>query len=390
MSRGLQTFRGATIQHALAQVKKALGRDAVILGTRAIEPRLGGLMGAARVEITAAPGTPVEQRAGKVPAPVPSRKTVPLPATEPPRPLFDAAPRSERGTPLGLRSWEIADDDDPIAPAKTPPRSAAVVIPVDLQPWYEQMVRNEVGEALATRLVNNAVRKLSPQQRTDTALIRNEIIAEVESLLPAGGEITLEAQGRQCAAFVGPPGCGKTATIAKLAAHFALREKRRVLILSLDTYRLATHIQMRHFGEMIGVEVLTAQTVAGVRGLAGKLSEAEVVLVDTPGVGLRDQGRFVRVAALLRALKPDDLHLVLPASLAGPVQTRIAEQFGRLGRLRLLLTHLDETLGMGAVVDAAQRLHLTLSYLCDGQRVPTDLRPARPREVAERLLATGG
>ena len=92
-------------------------------------------------------------------------------------------------------------------------------------------------------------------------------------------------------------------------------------------------------------------------------------------------------AALLRAARPTEVHLVLPASLEGAVQTRHARFFAPLGVSRLLLTRLDEALGFGVVLNVVERLNCRLSYWTTGQRVPSDIEEACGERVAELVLS---
>ena len=119
-------------------------------------------------------------------------------------------------------------------------------------------------------------------------------------------------------------------------------------------------------------------------GLA-KLESEEVVLIDTPGVGPRDQARFARLASLLRAIKPDESHLVLQASLSPTAQGRLARGFEPLAPSRVVLTHMDEVVGLGVILNAVDRLRLGVSYLATGQSVPQDLQRCTADEIATML-----
>jgi flagellar biosynthesis protein FlhF len=336
---------------ALAQVKRELGPDAIILGTRkAAAPGLPGVVGREQVEITA-----TAQQAADAPAsprPAPAKRT-------------DTSPRSD---PRGAR------------------RAAPAALPRELLPYYQRLVENEVAEELAARIVQNASGAAEPGPAGAKAL-RDAIRAALAELMPATGEIRVAPGAARRVALVGPPGAGKTTTIAKLAARYKLREKRRVAILSLDTHRFAAHEQMRRYGELIGVPVRAAQTCATVREALEELKGAELLLIDTPGLGLRDTGRFARTTALLRGTRPDETHLALPASFDAAVQQRILRAFEPLGAEHVLLTRLDEAIGMGVVLNAAARLKRKLSYLSTGQTVPNDIEAACGGRMADALLS---
>lgn len=306
---------------ALALLKRALGPDAVILGTRFVPAgTVGTLLGRQICEITAAAATPAP-----------------------------AAPTSE-----------FSDDA------------------------YVRLVQNEMAEELARRVVQSAAQRCRPG--AGAPALHRALREELAQLIPDSPGIQLSDARRRTVALVGPAGGGKTTTLAKLAAHFALRLRKRVAILSLDMHRLATHAQIRRYGEIIRVPVHTAQTVSGVKQALAQLADVELLLIDTAGASRRDSGRLARLAALLRSVRPDEVHLVLPASLSTAAQLRAAETFAGIGASHAILTHLDDVVGLGVVFTAIQKLGLPASFLSAGQVVPDDLEIACGRRLAGVLL----
>jgi flagellar biosynthesis protein FlhF len=90
------------------------------------------------------------------------------------------------------------------------------------------------------------------------------------------------------AAFVGPTGVGKTTTIAKLAAHYVLGDKRKVALVTLDTYRIAAVEQLRLFAKIIGLPVDIALTADELERALARHRDKEIVLIDTEGRSQRD------------------------------------------------------------------------------------------------------
>jgi flagellar biosynthesis protein FlhF len=207
-------------------------------------------------------------------------------------------------------------------------------------------------------------------------------IAELLSASDSAGDAPVPAR----LAVVGPAGAGKTTTLAKLAAHLGLRSKRGVGLLSLDARRLAAAEQLRRYADILGIPFELAQTVPQVEQAVRRLAGVEHLLIDTPGVGGRDAEGLTALAALLQPLRPAEVHLVLPAYAAPAAQTRLARTFAPLGVARVVLTHLDDAVGPGVILDVADRLHWRLSYLSFGENVPRDLETAGGRKLAELLL----
>jgi flagellar biosynthesis protein FlhF len=337
------------MRDALERVKHELGPDAVILGTRSVAASgLDALTGRQQVEITAAPP--------------------------------DATPTQRRAATPSVRAAVQA-----VRPAAAAPKRA---FPVDehLYPYYVRLVQNEVAEEVAAEVLRRAGAQLSGNASGDEAALRNALRDFIAQQIPVAGGIQLTDGGCKRVALVGPAGSGKTSLSAKLAAHFRLREKRNVALLSLDNGRVGATDQLRHYADAIGVSLYTAQSISEVKTCLRGLEGVDLLLIDTLGVGMREQARFARLATLLRAARPEETHLVLPASLMPAAQERIARSFAMLGVDRVVFTRLDEVAGFGVILNVVNRLQLGMSYLSHGQNVPHDIEIPCGTRLAELLL----
>ena len=362
-----RVFRAASMPEALALVKKELGPEAIILGTRALPAGgIKGLVGRERVEITASRG--------------PAHRTPSRAATVRER----VQPIAEHSLPYG-RGSESHKNPLPHDRGSDERGESRTQLPPAIRPHYENLVRAEVEAELAERIIQSAMR---PGEPLNPARVQAALRGAIASLVPSVGGIELKPGTARRVALIGPPGVGKTTTIAKLAAHFKLKAKCNVALLSIDTYRPAAHDQLKRYAELIGVPVYQAQTGSGVRAALKEIGNVDLVLIDTPGVGGRDRGRFARLAALLRAARPDELHLALSASLAQKVQEETIRTFSPLGPTRLLLTRLDEAVGLGAILGVIRRVDWQMSYLTSGQRVPSDIEEFRHERLAEMIVAS--
>lgn len=189
-------------------------------------------------------------------------------------------------------------------------------------------------------------------------------------------------------ALIGPTGVGKTTTIAKLAARVALRARRRVELLTLDTYRIAAVDQLKTYAEIIGVGCHVARSVLELNMLVRRFSNDATVLIDTAGRGPNDLADHIELADYLRS-NDDILKTLVLSATTNPIDAIVAAQkYSIFGVGKLAITKLDETIRPGALVGWANETKLPLLYLCAGQRVPEDLEVATPETSAARIART--
>lgn len=178
----------------------------------------------------------------------------------------------------------------------------------------------------------------------------------------------------------GPTGAGKTTTLAKLAAHPAAYLKRKVGFLGLDTYRVGAVDQLTQYAELTRRPLEVVYDVSELDRALKRLSSCDVILVDTPGRGPGRKNDAANVAQLLKRLRPQEVHLAIPAGLRPDHVRAVVKNFAPYGVTHLLPTKLDEQPTDTSVLDAAAELVLPVRWITNGQEVPRDLRLA-PRAI---------
>lgn len=182
-------------------------------------------------------------------------------------------------------------------------------------------------------------------------------------------------------ALVGPTGAGKTTSTIKLALHPEAFGGRRVGLITLDTYRVGALEQLQTYAEIANLPLEVVYSAADLPGAMERLKGAEVILVDTPGRGPTSP-EAPAWRNLLRGLRPDEVHLVLPAGVRSEVALWAREHFTLCGPTHTLLTKLDEVPGEVGVAELADELGLPARWVTTGQEVPLDLHAAAPRLIA--------
>ena len=176
--------------------------------------------------------------------------------------------------------------------------------------------------------------------------------------------------------MVGPTGVGKTTTIAKLAANFALFEGKSVGLITIDTYRIAAVEQLKTYSEIINLPIEVVYTAADLKRAFQKLSDKQLILIDTAGRSQKNKQQIRELKHFFNGRPLNETHLVLSANTKLEDLLETADSFKELGVNRLIFTKLDETNSLSNVIEVAERLRIPLSYVTTGQSVPEDIEVA--------------
>ena len=214
-----------------------------------------------------------------------------------------------------------------------------------------------------------------------------EMARILENNLQVGSDAILKNGG--AIALIGPTGVGKTTTLAKLAARFALKYgSEQVALVSTDHYRIGASEQLQTYGRIMGCVVKVVDDVSSLAEVLYQLRNKSLVLIDTAGFGQRDARLEQELMELEKSAKVHLQHyLVLP----GTAQRRVLEdayaRFSPVGIDGLILTKLDESLNLGDALSMCLSYKLPLSYVTTGQRVPEDIEVADAKSFIALVLS---
>lgn len=190
-------------------------------------------------------------------------------------------------------------------------------------------------------------------------------------------------------ALIGATGVGKTTTTAKLAGLCARTHgPGSVGLITLDTYRVGAHEQLRAYGKMLGVVAHLAHDRVALQDLLGLLSNRKMVLIDTTGLAPRDP-RKREIMDLLDLPNVKRL-LVLNAGSHGDTLDEAVAAFKSTGPQHTIFSKTDEAVKLGPAIDAAIRNQLVLRGVTTGQRVPEDWEAANAPKLVRQSMRTAG
>jgi flagellar biosynthesis protein FlhF len=207
--------------------------------------------------------------------------------------------------------------------------------------------------------------------------LADEVPVADDDILSEGGVVAL----------VGPTGVGKTTTVAKLAARFALRHGRRhVALVTTDSYRIGAHEQLRTYGRILGIPVQTAGDRDELQAVLNHARDRKLVLIDTAGVSQRDLNLMERLATLNLGDQRIRNYLVLSATGQRVLQREVISAFRKAGLHNCIITKIDEAGSLGGVLSVLVEHQLPAAYVGDGQKVPDDLHPARAEKLVRHAV----
>jgi flagellar biosynthesis protein FlhF len=250
-------------------------------------------------------------------------------------------------------------------------------------PVQAAMLKELAQLGITQDLANSLVRKL-PANLTFSAA-RRFALATVARTIQVTGDRWLEDGG--IVAFAGPAGAGKTTLLAKLAARWVLRHgPRRVAIISADAVRIGAHEQMHMLGRLLGVTTHNVFDVAELPELLYELRSCKFIMIDTAGASPRDPELARRLRLLNQMQASIETSLVLPASTQAGAIDEVVQRFALAKPSSCVITRVDEAVSLGGVLSALVRHKLPAAYISDGQRVPEDLSPARSHVLVSRAV----
>jgi flagellar biosynthesis protein FlhF len=284
---------------------------------------------------------------------------------------------------------EVTASAEVRVPSQLPAASIATptVLPADLldfrQKFREDLLHLADDESSLVEQLSRGATSLGPAVHDRDAAWARRLSSRPTIDVPIADPIQVVPGRRTVVALVGPTGVGKTTTIAKLAAHYRLREQCSVGLITVDTYRIAAVEQLKTYAQIMDLPLEVVATPREMHAAVDRLADADLVLIDTAGRSPRDAVRLSELRGLLGQSQADEVHLVLSAA-SGPDSIDIAAgAFSTVGASALVLTKLDEAVSLDWLPVLLKRHRLPLSYTTNGQNVPDDIQPASVLRLSE-------
>lgn len=253
---------------------------------------------------------------------------------------------------------------------------------------HDTMLQNEVDEKYANEIINEIELINKPNIPFDYALanIYQKMILKFGK--PSGIEPAANG-GIKLVFFIGPTGVGKTTTIAKIASKFRVDEKKKVALLTADTYRIAAAEQLRTYANILEVPFRVIYTVEEINKALEDFKGYDYIMIDTAGHSHQNSTQKDNMRSIIHSVDDiveKEVHLVLSATTKYRDLISIADSYKEMADYKLIFTKLDETTTLGNLLNLRLYTGASLSYVTYGQNVPDDIEDFNPQKTVKRLL----
>ena len=409
----IKRFFGKNSKLALAQVREALGDDAVILSNRTVnggneimafsEAEMASMVSSDDTEVTLNADAVEDSRSSTLEELFKKRMQSEKPSM-PAKSNFneDVARESNNEmveATLAQSKAQAKEVNLQIAGMMTEIRNMRNIIESQLAEisWGATQQREPIkskilsamlsagfSPGLSKQLVDNLPEKQSEvesQKWVQSVLLKNlDTMTKDDEMLDKGGVF----------AIVGPTGVGKTTTTAKLAARFVMKHgTENIGLITTDSYRIGGHEQLRIYGKILGVMVHSVKDEADLKLALHELKNKHTILIDTVGVSQRDKMVVEQIKMLSNKQFNIKKLLCLNATNTGDTLIDVVKAYKGQGLAGCIMTKIDEAITLGNVLDVMIREKLKLHYVTNGQRVPEDLHLPHKQQLVHRTFNRG-
>lgn len=256
-------------------------------------------------------------------------------------------------------------------------------IPYDLSFMYQKLMEAGLNIENTVEILQAAAREIDPLQIkkrpiVDAWVARWFLNSIQVSQTPFQGRVHL---------FVGGAGSGKTSALVKMASHLVVKEKKKVAILSTDSFKVGAVDQLKIYCQILNVPFAVIRNRKDWEWVLGQLRHVDHVLVDYPGLQLRDLDEI----HLLKSLLPPEgtapvCHFCVAATAKDGDAYEIARRYRVADYGDVIFTNLDQSVQHGIIYNLQKKTGKPLHSFGIGNRIPEDFEVASKERVLDLIF----
>lgn len=391
------------INEALTKIRSELGKDAVIISQRKVRKSgIKGLLGGKLIEVTAA----VENSRNSNNTPVTQNNDVTKEeefknSVDSIKRLMEKHTSSTPEENVNQENNIKKDINDSVDKDKTNKVNNQNIDDSiygevnELKSLIQTVIQNTAkGESNNEQALLNLMNEVDIDQEFKEEILEKskpymESFSDVKEILTTILEKDIsisqqELKGR--VVLVGPTGVGKTTTIAKLAGRLALVEKKKIGLITVDTYRIGAVEQLKTYAEIMNIPFKVVITVKEMDQAIKAMEDCDVILIDTTGRSSKNSMQISELRTFVEKANPDYVNVVISATTKNRDIKNILKGYSKLNYNGLIITKLDETTVYGSLYNIAKRANRPINFITIGQNVPDDIKVPTEKEILRFIL----
>lgn len=404
----IKKFQGKNKDEALKQAQKELGDNVVILNEKKIKSKgFFSFLKGSIVELTVATQGDDEVKSApnagivsavssvdKLRIQAEQKKSSDVLVTEKLdniQSLLEEKLKKAEPAPVAAPKEEVLPAKVPVIPVKP--------VPADDEPGpeimnfikllYNTMVDNDIREQYANQMIDDIVQNYRKDMTIEYIL--GHIYQKI--VLKFGERALIEPakEGPKVIYFIGPTGVGKTTTLAKIASQLYFKDKKKVAMFTMDTYRISASDQLKTYAKIMDAPMEILYTPEEMKEALKKYSTYNYILVDTAGHAVKNDDMCDKTNSFLHCLDDQaekEVYLVLSATTKYKDLVNVTDFYSKMTDYRLIFTKLDETLAYGNLLNIRMHTGAPMSYITCGQNVPDDFEEFSVTDITKKLLLT--
>lgn len=256
-------------------------------------------------------------------------------------------------------------------------------LPYETSYIFEKLKREGISDTIIVKILKKMVNELTQNEMSKKSILESYIARWVLS------DVTVisPSQTERIECFFGPSGSGKTSTLVKIASQYVVKEKKRVAVISTDIYQVGAVEQLKIYCQILNIPFAIVKNSEEFEKVVKQLHAVDKILVDTPGLSLKDVGELNWVRSFV-AFKsyPMTKHLVLSALSKDEDLLSIANRFKTAHFTDLIFTGLDQVSRHGQIINLNQMFNSPLHSFGTGKLIPENFEWATKERVLDLLF----
>ncbi len=351
----VKRYQGATIKEIVEKIKMDLGPDATILYIKEFTVKRFLRRGRKKLEVIAG----IEEK--------------------------NIALESAKLEMIHYQLKELKESINNIqvaAPQAVPDRDAVLCAP--LRKIKARLCEERVREDAAIAILKEFQERFTEKEIKSPGFLEENLARHIGRYIETSGPIN--GGDNKIVAFIGPTGVGKTTTIAKLAANFSLLERKRVSLITIDTYRIAAVDQLKTYAEIIGIPIEVVFNPRELMASIDRNRDKDLIFIDTAGSNPFDTAKLAEMRAFFEENPDIETHLLVSLTTKTDELMKIFDCYNIMRVHKVIFTKLDEATTYGNILNLSLKIHRPVSYITTGQNVPDDIEVADSQRLAGLVI----